>query len=189
MLNSPGGPRQARRAAWRTLRERYYIAVALLIVALIVSWQQPLAGTLLLTLVFGWAVWWFDPVTRLHGGRTLRAHYGPLTAVRFSDDGTRVRATAQSGALLEWDVASRQLCQVTIGPLSVVPVPARSPDGQREAVILNARTAQVRDRATSGAVATLRGHRRAIAALAFSPNGTCLASAGRDGVVKLWRLP
>jgi WD40 repeat protein len=39
-----------------------------------------------------------------------------------------------------------------------------------------------------GAPHVLRGHSQAITALAFSPDGTTLATAARDGQVKVWRL-
>src|SRR5579884_3705193 len=34
----------------------------------------------------------------------------------------------------------------------------------------------------------LKGHRDGIYSVAFSPNGKCLASASRDGTIKVWAL-
>jgi hypothetical protein len=42
------------------------------------------------------------------------------------------------------------------------------------------------DVAASKALATLRGHRERLIALAYSPDGKTLASIGGDGGVKLW---
>ena len=38
-------------------------------------------------------------------------------------------------------------------------------------------------------VATLRGHKRTTNAIAFSPDGSLLASAGQDSTIKFWRMP
>jgi len=38
-------------------------------------------------------------------------------------------------------------------------------------------------------MATLKGHSRSVVAVSFSPNNKLLASASRDGTVRLWRLP
>lgn len=39
------------------------------------------------------------------------------------------------------------------------------------------------------AEATLEGHEKSVRSMAFSPDGSVIATGGQDGVVKLWRLP
>ncbi len=62
---------------------------------------------------------------------------------------------------------------------------AASPDGKQIASGLGAKVL-VWDAATGALLRTLEGHRRQVAALAYSPDGTTLASGGWDGAVVLW---
>jgi WD40 repeat protein/beta-lactamase regulating signal transducer with metallopeptidase domain len=60
-----------------------------------------------------------------------------------------------------------------------------SPDGRRLAVACGAGVT-VWDLASRRVQLTLAGHGDAVNAVAFSPNGTRIATAGSDGVAKLW---
>ena len=48
---------------------------------------------------------------------------------------------------------------------------------------------QVWDAASGGKLATYTGHTNPVIAVAWSPNGTSIASAGYDHTVQVWSAP
>jgi WD40 repeat protein/serine/threonine protein kinase len=105
--------------------------------------------------------------------------------VRFSPDSRLLAITYnQSGVTRLLDVASSREVAVLRHPGQPHSV-AFSKDGKR-LVTANARTIRCWNLAGSGEKIVLAGHDGGVPDLAFSPDDKLLASAGKDGLVKIW---
>ncbi len=130
-----------------------------------------------------------------------RGHSNEVHALAWSPDGTRLASGSMDGTVQVWDAATGQNLATYNSHIEAVSALAWSPDGQRLASTGD-NTAQVRD-ATTGqillmyqgpentlpiltAVPTLRMAIDRLVALAWSPDGTRLASAGGAENVSIW---
>jgi WD40 repeat protein len=129
-------------------------------------------------------------------------HTGPVSAVLFTPDGRQVITASWDKTVRVWDAATGEPLRVLRPPVGEgadgqLFAAALSPDGttlavggygyrgenkQRSAFVflIDLAAGRILDRSA------LRGHTAPVRALAFSPDGKTLASAGDDKVVRLW---
>jgi WD40 repeat protein len=131
---------------------------------------------------------------------TLTGHDSTVTAIAFSPDGTRLATASDDHTARLWDATTGTALLTLTGHGRTVTAVEFSPDGTRLATAAHDRTARLWDITvpTNRAVRTIRnirgrnsrvtltGHGSIVTAVAFSPDGTQLATASGDGTARLW---
>jgi WD40 repeat protein len=114
----------------------------------------------------------------------------PWTCVAFSADGKWLAAGSSAGLVRAWDAATdlELFAQHTPGRAGVSGLTFCGPDGRILAAATADNTVQAWYTRSGKPAFALRGHTRAVKAVACSPDGRCLASGGEDQTLKLWDL-
>lgn len=116
----------------------------------------------------------------------LNGHRLSMSEAVFSRDGSRIYSVGQDRTVRRWDVAPRsEVCRAALGNAGWS-VALHEPAGQ---VITgdHSGVVQVRDWETLALIQEFRAHRDVATRVAVSPDGTALATGGRDATVALWR--
>jgi WD40 repeat protein len=132
-------------------------------------------------------LWNYDTGERL---QVLRGSTVSISALAFQPDGKQLAAGTDDGRTTIWNLdaaAPKQL--VAAGDPAAVAI--LSPDGK---LIATGGTAnghaviQVRDAATGKLLHTLMGHEAPVVSLAFSADGTKIASGSADNTARVWDM-
>jgi WD40 repeat protein len=119
---------------------------------------------------------------------TGRRHFPDLLRrVTFSDGGELAASASDDGVVVVWDAKSgREIDRFTTHPAGVFALKF-DPSAKRIAVAGYGDMVVVRE-IGSGRWKGLRGHGRAVGALAFSADGSMLAAGTASGSCKIWKL-
>jgi WD40 repeat protein len=94
------------------------------------------------------------------------------------------------GPIRFWDVTTRKMHAVSKTSFDFVHAFGLTPDAKRAAAAeFGAATVMVWDVATGKQIASLAGTTDPVQGVAFSPDGTSLATSGKDGRIRLWKVP
>ncbi|MHC4622839.1 MAG: protein kinase domain-containing protein [Planctomycetota bacterium] len=126
----------------------------------------------------------------------LGGHNSWIRAVAFSPDGKRIVSGSENGTITVWDTASGTEVMTLHGDETSVSAAGFrrvhavtfSPNGEHiaSASFTAGNTIRIWDAASGAEVKRLRGHRRVVTSLTFSPNGTRIVSGTSSGTLKVW---
>lgn len=123
---------------------------------------------------------------------TLSGHPNGIKSVAFSATGKLIASAGNLDAIKLWQ--SETLTEIgSISPTAMITSLSFSPDEKFLVAGLDAflvrkgqNSAELYDAATQKLVRRFMGHTAGVSAVAFSPNGTVLATGSSDGTARLW---
>ncbi|MFF8973598.1 NB-ARC domain-containing protein [Streptomyces sp. NPDC014995] len=123
------------------------------------------------------------PATGVRAPRVLTGHRGPVRALAFTPDGSRLLTCSNDRTLRIWGPGGEEVVHDLSG---VVRAAGFSPDGSRLATGSHIAVVRIWDTTTGQAVHTLTGHRGAVLTVAFDPDGARLVTGGNDRIALAW---
>jgi WD40 repeat protein len=116
----------------------------------------------------------------------LQAHRKGVNRLRFSHDG-RILASGGNDAIARfWDPANGELLGMTIGGSFAVPSIAFTPDDELLAVV-NGNVVRLRQVGSERIVGTFQAE-SPLFHVVLSPDGSLLAAAGSDNLIRIWQV-
>ena len=122
----------------------------------------------------------------------LRGHVDVVRSVAFSPDGSLLVSSGQDRQIILWNAIKgtriRSLARSGPNPVQVV---AFSPRGDQVAVAevsSGPHGITLIDPATGDIRSAIAGHNSGVSAMAYSPDGQTLATAGADRTIKFWSV-
>jgi WD40 repeat protein len=119
------------------------------------------------------------------GVAVLAGHTDSITAVAFSQEGTRIVTGSRDKTARLWDATTGEPVTILAGHAGAVEAVA-FPTGTRVLTGADDNIARLWDAAAGRMVATLTGHTGFISGVAFSPDGTRVLTGFGDGAARLW---
>lgn len=132
-------------------------------------------------------IWDIETGVRLH---SLYGHDGQVTSVTFSADGEQVVSASSDNQVKIWDIKTGE-CLSTLDAgeeWMQHNVVCHHPMTSQIAYSANDYTICIWDTQSEVMINTLSGHSDDVIALAYSRDGTKLASSAEDETIKLWNL-
>jgi eukaryotic-like serine/threonine-protein kinase len=118
--------------------------------------------------------------------KTLTGHLGPVAAVAYSPDGSRIATGSFDRTVKLWEAERGAELFTLTGHRRAIRAVCFSPDGLRVATGSEDQTAIIWDVATGQNLVKLRGHEDHVISVAFSADGQRLATASPDKTARVW---